>query len=268
MENLAAAYPDQPDSWHHLVARGVFEHLGRLLVELLITRAEIRRLSGRLRYEGLENLEAAIRNGKGYFLLSGHFGNWEWVAMMQGLLGSPLWIVTRPLDNPYLERWLAAVRSATGNRVIHKRNAIREVVKGIRERRGVAFVVDQHFSDRNAHVVPFFHRPAATTPALGTLAVRMGVPVVPVFSFPQPDGSYLVEYQEAIWPPQEMAPDEAAYAVTAEATRRIEGAIRRQPEAWFWVHRRWRTAHPDTVAGPLMQAGVAPTPRVRRTPTR
>lgn len=248
--NLTAAYPHQPRAWHRRVAKGVFAHLGRLLVELLVARRELNRLPEVVRMDGVEHLQEVIGAGKGYFLLSAHFGNWEWAALVLGMLGHPIWMVTRPLDNPYLERWFAATRGATGNRVVHKRNAIREIVKGLKERRGVAFIIDQHFPDRSAHMVSFFERPAATTPALGILAVRLGVPVLPTFAFPRPDGSYRLEFQEPLWPPGNGDPGAAALAITEAATRRIEEVVRRQPDAWFWMHRRWRTPPPDSTVNP------------------
>lgn len=256
LDNVTAAFPDQPAAWRRKVVRGVFAHLGRLMIELLVSDRELHRLRSRLQIVGAEHMEAVADAGRGYFLLSGHFGNWEWIALLHGLLGHPLWMVTRPLDNPYLERWLAATRSATGNRVVHKRNAVREIVRGLRERRGVAIVIDQHYPYRGPHMVGFFSRAAATTPALGVLAVRMGVPVLPVFAFPLPDGSYRVCYEEPIWPATDGDTEAAALAVTKEATKRIERAVCRQPEAWFWVHRRWRPAASDPDAAGNDAPGV------------
>jgi len=261
MENLAAAYPQQNARWHRRTAREVFAHLGRLLVEILVARQELHRLSARTHIEGLEHLHSVLAAGRGYFLLSGHFGNWEWVALLQGLLGHPLWMVARALTNPHLEKWFADTRQASGNRVVHKHNALREIVKGLKEGRGIAFVVDQYFPERGAHVVPFFGRAAATTPALGALAVRMMVPVLPVFAYPQEDGSYRVRYEEPIWPDPKVDPEAAAMDLTLEATSRIERAVRSQPTAWFWVHRRWRKPHPEAPVAPVDQPKMVPNSR-------
>lgn len=258
VDNLAAAYPDLDARWHRRTAREVFAHLGRLLVEILLARWELHRLSSRMHLEGLEHLHSVLAAGRGYFLLSGHFGNWEWVALLQGLMGHPLWMVARALTNPHLEQWFAETRQASGNRVVHKHDALREIVKGLKGGRGIAFVVDQYFPERGAHVVPFFGRAAATTPALGALAVRMRVPVLPVFAYPQEDGSYRIRYEEPIWPAVGADPDAAALDLTLEATRRIERAVRSQPEAWFWVHRRWREPHPEATAAPVTQPKAAP----------
>lgn len=245
LDNLALAYPEADAAWRRSVASGAFAHLGRLLVEILTMRREGPRLAERLRIEGREHLAAVTATGTGYFLLSGHFGNWEWIALHQGALGHRLGMVIRPLDNPRLERWFAANRTSTGNRLIAKRDALREVVRGLKAGIGIAFVIDQNFRGKNAHFVPFFGRLAATTPALGALAVRMRVPVLPVFAYPQDNGNYRVVYEPPIELPSTGDEAADALAVTAEATRRIEAAIRRCPTAWFWMHRRWRTRPPE-----------------------
>lgn len=239
--NLAAAWPERSEDWRRGVARGAFEHLGRLLVEITAQGSEVSRVLPTWRVEGWEWLVQVEAEGRGYFLLSGHFGNWERIAHVQAALGYPLWMVARPLDNPYLEDYFRGLREGTGNRVVHKRNAVREVVKGLRVGRGIAFVIDQNFGEPGRVFVPFFGRPAATTPALGSLAARLDAPVLPVFSFPEPDGSYRVVYGPPLARPTSPDREAAALEITAAATARIEEAIRQCPGAWFWMHQRWRT---------------------------
>ena len=241
LANLEAAYPDSDEAWRREVARGSFRHLGRLLTEIVSQRPEVRRLLPTVTFEGWEWLQQIEQAGKGYFLLSGHFGNWERVAHLQAALGHPLWMVTRPLDNPYLERYLARLRESTGNRVVHKRNAVREVVRGLRQGKGIAFVIDQNFGEPGRHFVPFFGRPAATTPALGSLAARLQIPILPVFAFPEPQGRYRIVYGPPIFPPDSGDREADALTLSELATARIEEAVRAQPEAWFWMHQRWRT---------------------------
>jgi KDO2-lipid IV(A) lauroyltransferase len=241
LENLAAACPDWQEDRRRATARRSFEHLGRLLVEILTLGAPGAPPSV---VEGWEHVEAAASAGKGYFLLSGHFGNWEKVAHRQAERGLPLWMVARPLDNPLLERYFSGLRQGTGNRVVYKRNAVREIVRGLKQGKGIAFVIDQNFGEPGRVFVPFFGRPAATTPTLGIVAVRMGVPVIPVFAFPEPDGSYRIVYEPPLRTPCTGDAEADALEVTARATARIEAAVGLRPEAWFWMHRRWRTRPP------------------------
>jgi KDO2-lipid IV(A) lauroyltransferase len=241
MENLTAAYSDESEEWRRSVAQSAFEHLGRLLVEILEQGRGAAALLPKVRVEGWEHLVQAAEQGKGYFLVSGHFGNWERTAFLQAAMGHPLWMVTRPLDNPRLERFFRGLREGTGNKVVHKRNAVREMVRGLRKGAGIAFVIDQNFGEEGRVFVPFFGRPAATTPSLGRIAARMGVPVVPVFSFPEEGGRYRIVYGPPLPEPLSADPEEAGLEITAAATARLEEAVRACPQAWFWMHRRWRT---------------------------
>jgi Kdo2-lipid IVA lauroyltransferase/acyltransferase len=249
LHNLAMAFPDAPDEWRREIARRSFENLGRLLVEVLMLRHDAERIRMEDEVEGWEQIAAYARSGTGYFLMSGHFGNWERAAFAQGQRGVPLLMVARPLDNPHLERLLADIRTATGNRIIHKRSAIRETVKGLKGGHPMAYVIDQDFPEAGPHFVPFFGKLASTTPALGTLATRLGAPVVPIFAYPKPAGGYRVVYGPPI-PTSGITADEAgAEAMTAAATACIEAAVRRCPEAWFWMHHRWRTRPLDEPLG-------------------
>ncbi|MFZ5785100.1 MAG: lysophospholipid acyltransferase family protein, partial [Acidobacteriota bacterium] len=224
LDNLRMACPDRDARWRRATARAAFEHLGRLLVEILVQGRERDRLTERLSVEGWEHVERAASSGRGYFLLSGHFGNWEWIALEQGARGLPLWMVARPLDNPRLEGFFAARRQSTGNRVVYKRNAVREMVRGLKGGHGIAFMVDQDYPQPGAHFPPFFGIPAATTPALGTLAARLGVPVVPVFSYPEGRSAYRVVYEAPIESPGSGDLERDALAISIEATRRLEAA--------------------------------------------
>lgn len=244
LDNLAMAYPDADQSFRRMTARRAFEHLGRLLVEITCQKCDVRGVLPLTRIEGWHYLQEAAIEGKGYFLVSAHFGNWERVAHLQAAMGYDLWMVARPLDNPYLESFFAGVRENTGNKVVHKRSAVREMVRGIRKGKGIAFVVDQNFGEAGRVFVPFFGRMAATTPALGRLAVRLKVPVLPVFAFPEIDGKYRVVYGPPVELPDTGDAEADGLELTRRVTARVEEAVRTCPGAWFWMHRRWKT-RPD-----------------------
>jgi KDO2-lipid IV(A) lauroyltransferase len=173
-------------------------------------------------------------------LFSAHFGHWELTALMQGFLDLPLALVTRPLDNRALERMLAELRGRSGNRVIHKRNAIRESLRELRAGRGVAIVLDQDARAEGVFV-PFFGRPASTTPTAALLALRTGASLVPTYSVPRPDGSYLIVYEPAVEVTATGDREADVRRITARCTAILEGWVRRWPELWLWMHRRWKT---------------------------
>ena len=244
-ENLHRAFGDAlPDREVRRIVRACWRHYGRTLLDTLsFGELSYAAVGTRVRYRGLEHIRGAYASGRGVLLFSAHYGHWELVAMMQGLLGMPLTMVTRPLDNPELERVLGALRSRSGNTILHRRSAVREIVATLRRGGGVAILIDQDAHGAGVFV-PFFDVPASTTPTLALLALRTGAAVVPVFSVPQPDGTYDVVYEPEV---DVRATDDRAADVrriTAECTGIVERWVRAHPELWLWMHRRWKTAQP------------------------
>lgn len=242
LDNLRLAYgPSLADGEARRISRNCWRHFGRITFDALtFPRLNASSIGTLVHYEGLEHLREAYARGKGVIVFSGHFGHWELVALMQGYLGLPLALVTRPLDNPYLERMLASFRAQSGNVVIHKRSAVKEMVRALHARMGVAIVIDQDARGRGVFV-PFFGRSASTTSTLALLALKTGAIIVPVFSVPQPDGTYRVVYEPAVEVLNTGERDADVVCLTARCSAIIEHWIRRHPELWLWMHRRWKT---------------------------
>jgi Kdo2-lipid IVA lauroyltransferase/acyltransferase len=241
--NLDRAFSDSLSAEEkRRISRASFAHLGRLLCDTpAFSRVRPDRLEEFAVFEGLEHLRAAYAKRRGVFVFSGHYGNWEMVALIQGYLGLPLAMVTRPLDNPHLERALFAYRTLSGNQVIHKKGAAKEMLRAVRRGWGVAIVIDQNVRGEEGLFVDFFGTPASTTPALATLALKTDAPIVPVFGIPLPDGRYKIRYLPEVPHPQTGDTRRDILTLTQHCTRIIEEQIRAQPEFWVWMHRRWRT---------------------------
>jgi len=241
-EHLRAAYAgERSEAELARIASACFRHFGRAGAEaLLFPSLGLDEAQRCVHYQGLEHIRAAYERGKGVLLVSGHYGNWELVAHMQGWLGLPLALVTRPLDNPRLERRLARLRSLSGNVVIHRDGAIKAMLQHLRRGIGVAIVIDQDAKDAGIFV-PFFGRLASTTPTPALLALRTGAAIVPVFSVPRDDGSYDVCYEPEVRVLDSGDRDRDVARITAELTALLEVWVRRHPHVWSWMHRRWRT---------------------------
>lgn len=245
-ENLRLAYGDAlgPDEARRIV-RDCWRHFGRITFDTVAFPQLSPEAAGSIvSFEGLEHLRGAYARGKGVLVFSGHYGHWELTALMQGHLGFPLALVTRPLDNPRLEAMLASLRTRSGNVVVHKRRAVREMVKALARGIGVAIVIDQDARDQGTFV-PFFGRPASTTPTLASIALRTGAAVLPSFSYPLPGGRWRVVYDPEV--PVRATGDREADVrdLTAACTAIIERRVRERPELWLWMHRRWKTAPPE-----------------------
>ncbi|CAN5869023.1 lysophospholipid acyltransferase family protein [soil metagenome] len=240
VKNLQAAFPLRTEAECRAIARGMFSHFGRLLTVLLkFSTLRPDEMLRHVEFEGEDRVLAAHAEGRGVLLFTGHFGFWEINALVHALEMKPMAVLARPLDNPLLHALLESVRGRTGNSVIYRRGAIRRVLRALGKNQAVALLIDQHIQSVDAVYVDFFNRPAATTSALAALALRTGAPVVPVFALPQPGGRFRMVYEHPVPPPKADDPD-AIRAFTQRCTDVLEMYVRRYPDLWLWMHRRWR----------------------------
>jgi Kdo2-lipid IVA lauroyltransferase/acyltransferase len=250
--NLATAFPSRSEKERRAIARAAFAHFGRLLFELLqFSTLTPRQMLARVEFEGEERARFAYAQGKGVLFVTGHFGYWELHAMAHALRLEPIGVLARALDNPYLNRLLEDLRQGTGNTVIYRRGTIRRVMRTLQAGHGVAVLIDQHIMSRDAIYVDFFERPAATTSAVAALALRTGAPVVPVFALPIGGGRYRFIYEHQMEAPRSDSPD-AVREFTQRCTDVLEMYVRRHPELWLWMHRRWRDDGPVAEGTPGM----------------
>jgi KDO2-lipid IV(A) lauroyltransferase len=254
MSNLHAAFPIRSRAECRAVARDMFAHFGRLLTVLLkFSTMGPDQMLRHVDFEGQERVAAAHAQGRGVLLFTGHFGFWEINALVHALVIRPMAVLARPLDNPLLHNLLESVRTSTGNSVIYRRGAIRRVLRALGDNQAVAVLIDQHMQSADAIYVDFFNRPAATTSALAALALRTGAPVVPVFALPQPRGRFRMVYEHPVEPPRGEDPD-AIREFTQRCTDVLEMYVRRYPELWLWMHRRWRDVEVAEVGGMFPEA--------------
>ena len=247
--NLALAYPELAASARRRLARRCFRHLGAAVCDTVSAqRFDLVEMCRRVHLEGWEHVEAARAAAapRGIFAMTAHLGLWEMGAQVFGTYGGTLHVVGRSLDNPHLDRHLAEHRRRFGNRLLAKRGAARGIIRAIDGGENVALLIDQRVQPHEGIEVPFFGRPARTSPVLAKMSLRLGVPVVPAYCLPLPAGRYRTVFRPPIEPPV-PAPqagdderDAAVLALTARYMAEIEGEIRRNPEQWLWLHRRWR----------------------------
>jgi KDO2-lipid IV(A) lauroyltransferase len=255
VQNLQHAFPLRTRRECQQVARQMFEHFGRLLMVLLkfstLTREQ---MLACVEFEGEDHVRAAHAHGRGVLLFTGHFGFWEINALVHALALQPIAVLARPLDNPLLHDLLERVRCSTGNSVIYRRGAIRRVLRALGTNQAVAVLIDQHMQSADAVYVDFFNRPASTTSALAALALKTGAPVVPVFALPLPGGRFRMVYEHPVEPPA-AGGEQGIREFTQRCTDVLEMYVRRYPELWLWMHRRWRDVPAGEQVGPMFPAG-------------
>jgi KDO2-lipid IV(A) lauroyltransferase len=252
LANLRLAFgPELDDLSRVRIARAAFAHVGMICADAAYFARLARRPTEDLAVlEGVEHLREAAAEGRGVLVFSGHFGHWELVALLQQRLGVPMAMVIRPLDNPWFDGLLTRLRGLSGNAVLPKRNAARGVLRALRAGRSVALLIDQNVRGEGGVFVDFFGTPASTTPSLATFAFKSGAPIVPVFSYPMPDGRLKIRYRPALRVRRNGSLQDDILAVTRACTALLEDEVRLRPEWWFWMHRRWRTRPPAGACAP------------------
>ena len=249
LSNLECAFGDSLSPVERRrIARACWHHFGRITADAAaFHRLGPEHIGTRIRYEGLDQLRAAHAEGKGVLLISGHFGHWELTAYMQGFLGCPLLMITKPMRNPRVETMLAGLRSRSGNEIVPKADAVRPSLKALARGIGVAVMIDQD-ARGSGIFVPFFGRPSSTIPTVGTMHLRTGAAVVATFSYPEADGGWRITYERMTFPGLTGNREQDVFRITSETTALLEKRIRERPELWLWMHRRWKTLPPQPMA--------------------
>jgi KDO2-lipid IV(A) lauroyltransferase len=255
-EHIAIAFPDLSEADRTRVAREAFRHFGRVFVEAArlpaMTRADMDR---QVRLHDPHDVMGQVRAmGRGAIGVTGHLGNWELLVAYLSRHGMPCAAVATRFRDPRVNEMIVALRAASGVDTIQRDEGPRPILRALREGRTLGLLIDQD-TTADGEFVPFFGRPAYTPRGPGVLHVATQAPVFTAFCIRAADGTYdlFLEgfLEEAPKGLKGEAREAATRAIVAEATRRIEAAVRRAPTQWVWWHRRWKTQ-------PAARAAAAP----------
>ena len=246
MRNLAMAFPEKSEGERARILRGVFKSLGRELAELCqFPRFTPENVADVVVYDGLENYEGAYTRKKGVLFLTAHFGGWELSAFVHSLHGHWLYIVMRPMDNPYLDRLLQTYRTMHGNKVVPKDDFVRGLLAAMKAGETVGILMDTNMTPPQGIFVDFFGIPACTASGLARIALRTDAAVVPGFTiWDESLGKYRLRFDPALELVRTGDLEADIVANTQKFTKVIEDYVRQYPDQWLWVHRRWKT-RPD-----------------------
>lgn len=265
-DHLRRAFPEAGEPWRRTVGRRCYAHLGAEAVAVFRLAGMGRRgVRERTRVTGLEVVEAAVRDGRGVILLSAHLGNWEVGGAALVARGFPIDVVVARQRNELFDRYLTRSRERLGFGIIPRGEGRRGVLAALREGRLAGILGDQD-ARRAGVFVDFFGHPASTARGPAVLALRSGALVVTLFAVRLPGWRpryhvYLEALDEDAVQVGTGGPGRAARvaAITQAYTTRIEDYVRRHPEQYFWLHKRWKTPPSDSLAG-----GAEPLPASNR----
>jgi KDO2-lipid IV(A) lauroyltransferase len=241
--NLKLAFPEKTEEERRQSLSACFQSLGRQLgLFSQFSTASRDSLLSLIEWEGLENLETAKANGNPVILFTGHVGAWELSSFGLSLRDHPFSFLVRRIDNPKVEQFVDRSRTRFGNQSVDKRGAARSMLKILQAGGTLGLLVDLNTLDDEAIFVDFFGVPASTTFMLAKLALRTDATVLPVFV---PWDHSRQKFKVHILPPLSVKhtgdQQEDVRAMTADLSRAVENYIRRYPEQWLWIHKRWKT---------------------------
>jgi KDO2-lipid IV(A) lauroyltransferase len=246
LENLAHAYPELGEAERRRIALGAYRTMARVVLESIDAKDHVEpeweepEVGG----EGWEALKASVARGQGALLVTAHFGNWERAGKMLLRRGIPVNALVRPLKGALNNR-IVDNRLAAGAGLIYPKGAIRQTLVALKHGESILMLLDQALPAKAAVFVPFFGRLASTTPTLAVTALRTGAPVFVVMGVRDESGRKLrLEVEGPIAPPEGVSEEEALTAYTARVTAVLEKYIRRHPDQWLWLHRRWKVPPP------------------------
>ena len=244
--NLALAFPDSPKRTRHRILRASLRSLGWQLAEFArmarYTAAEAQR---HIRYRGLEHYLAARDRGRGVLVLTAHLGAWELSSFFHSLMGYRMGMVIRRLDHPRVDALVNSIRTLHGNRVLPKDDFARGLLKAMSNGETVGILMDTNMTPPQGVFVPFFGVDACTASGLARVALHSGAAVLPGFLlWEAAERRYVLHFGPELALERSGDNDADVKANTALFTRTLEAYIRRYPEQWLWVHRRWKTRPP------------------------
>jgi KDO2-lipid IV(A) lauroyltransferase len=243
MRNLELALPEVSVEARRKILRRVYVHLGWQLVEFCrMMRYTQENTRNWIRTEGMEHYLAAQARGKGVLVVTGHLGAWELSSFYHSLMGYPMGMVIRRLDNRRLDEYVNGIRCLHGNQVLHKDDFGRGLLTAMHAGQTVGILMDTNMTPPQGAFMKFFGRDACTATGLAHVARKTGAAVLPGFMVWEPaERKYVLHFGPEIEIPRTDDAQGDILAGTQLCTEAIEGWIRRYPDQWLWIHRRWKT---------------------------
>jgi KDO2-lipid IV(A) lauroyltransferase len=241
-ENLAHAFPDLAPRQRAVLARRMWEHLFLLVLEVAHVPRKINETNWRqyIKIKDVAPLMRLLIGKRPVIVVTGHFGNFELGGYALGVLGFPTYTVARNLDNPYLDRYLAGFRAATGQHLIPKNGGYDQIEQVLSSGGTMAFLADQYAGEKGCWV-DFFGRPASAHKAIALLALEHDAPVAVCYARRTDGPMHFEMVSAAIADPHDTAGDLGTVRdITQWYTAQLENGIRVSPEQYWWVHRRWK----------------------------
>ena len=250
MQSLEIAFPEIPESERRKILKASVESIGLTVVEFanfLPANAEESRSIIEFDFEDehFQVYRKAKSEGRGVIMPTAHIGNWELVLSGFSLQYEPIYFTARELDNPKIDEMFAQMRAKFGSRQFYKSDSAKEVLKALKAGESVGVLPDVNVLPNEGVFVPFFGVTACTTSGVARLAIKTNALIFPMFAiWDNRKSKYIVHNGLPIEPANTGDREADILSTTAAFTEEIEKIVRRFPEQWLWIHRRWKTRPP------------------------
>lgn len=257
MENLRNAFPEKSSSEILAVALASYRNLFMAYFEIICLETLPKEyFLQHVRFPDAARIDALMKQGKGLIVLTGHFGNWELCALaVSVIMPQQYTIVVQKQRNPYINDFMTRTRTRFGSKLVVMERALRESLRALSQNEAVALIADQSGPESGIYA-EFFGRPASTHQGPAVFQQRSGAPMVLVMLVREGPGEFRIDLQEIETNDVQGSTEEQLQQITQRHVTALEGFIRRHPEHWLWMHKRWKhtnsylATHPRTGADP------------------
>ncbi len=243
IENLKHSFPEKDEQWIIETGKKSFQHIVMLVIDIMFTTRLVNKDNWQQysRYINIERAKWMIAEQKGMILLTPHYGNFEIIGYLIGLFGFELYSIARPIDNPFINKWLYAVREKHGQHIINKKGAGAVMPKLLAKGAALGFIADQD-AGRKGIFVDFFGRKASTYKSIGLLAITENLPLA-VGVCRQEFGRFFFEIEcgRVIMPSEWAKKSDPLGWLSQEFSWEMERLIKKDPSQYWWLHRRWKS---------------------------
>ena len=241
LQNLKLAFPDWAEIDRVRTGRASLVNMGHNIIELiLMVRYPQSNLKEDFVFDGLEHIDKALKQNKGAMILSLHLGNGDFGCMALSLSGYKLNLISKQFKSVALNEFWFGTRRKHGTRFIHAEKSSFDILKALNRNESVIFVLDQFMGPPIGVKTNFFGVPTGTAMGLALFQDRTKAPVIPGYNVRLPDGRMRVVFEKAIAFEDNGARDQNIAFMTQKYTDKIEDIVRKYPDQWMWIHRRWK----------------------------
>ena len=243
-DNLKLAYPEAPSQWRKDIRSTMYDNIAWTITEILALQRDPSQIFGWLK--AVHNIEIAddlIDSRKGAVFLSAHFGNWEIMASWYGQYtkrrGHQMYVVAQGIHDRDISAYIDGLRNHMGFDLLPSDYSVQKYARLLKAGNHIALLND--VAGNGKMIVPFMGHDATNVPGPAVMAMLSGVPIIPVCIYRNAPFEHELEFFPPIdMPDSDLPREESLRRIILECNLAIERFIRRRPELWFWLHKRWR----------------------------